>query len=124
MVTWNEYLKGIFEKILQSHNVLLNLRDKPGDLTLIEKELLKITGFFNVVIRKLDSENFQSKNLSELKSKLSEYLDTYYFEKEIETMTPLYSDDSNRIRNIRLKILESFVEKKLMDRIQTILDEL
>lgn len=124
MVTWNEYLKGIFEKILQSHNVLLNLRDKPGDLTLIEKELLKITGFFNVVIRKLDSENFQSKNLSELKSKLSEYLDTYYFEKEIETMTPLYSDDSNRIRNIRLKILESFDEKKLMDRIQTILDEL
>lgn len=124
MVTWNEYLKGVFEKIIQSHHTISNLNDKPGDLRIIEKELLKITGFFNVVIRKLDSENFQSKNLSELKSKLSEYLDTYYFEKEIETMAPLYSEDSNRIRNLRLKILESFDDKKLIDRIQNILEEL
>lgn len=124
MVTWNEYLKGVFEKIIQSHHTISKLNDKPGDLRIIEKELLKITGFFNVVIRKIDSENFQAKNLSELKSKLSEYLDTYYFEKEIETMAPLYSEDSNRIRNLRLKILESFDDKKLIDRIQNILEEL
>lgn len=124
MVTWNEYLKGVFEKILQSYSILSRLNDKPGDLVIIEKELLKITGFFHVVVRKLDSENFQSKNLSDLKSKLHEYLDTYYFEEEIKTMAMLYSDDTNRIHNIRLKILESFDDKKLMDKIQSSIEEL
>ncbi|PIW33138.1 MAG: hypothetical protein COW27_01720 [Nitrosopumilales archaeon CG15_BIG_FIL_POST_REV_8_21_14_020_37_12] len=124
MTTWNEYLKGVFEKILQSYYIISQLNDKPGDLATVEKELLKITGFFHVVVRKLDSENFQSKTLSELKSKLHEYLDTYYFEEEIKTMAMLYSDDTNRIHNIRLKILESFDDKKLMDKIQSSIEEL
>jgi len=124
MTTWNEYLKGVFEKILQSYYIISQLNDKPGDLATVEKELLKITGFFHVVVRKLDSENFQSKTLSELKSKLHEYLDTYYFEEEIKTMAMLYSDDTNRIHNIRLKILESFDDKKLMDKIQSSIGEL
>lgn len=124
MTTWNEYLKGVFEKILQSYHIISKLNDKPGDLVTVEKELLKITGFFHVVVRKLDSENFQSKTLSELKSKLHEYLDTYYFEEEIKTMAMLYSDDTNRIHNIRLKILESFDDKKLMDKIQSSIGEL
>ncbi|MCV0372548.1 MAG: hypothetical protein K5793_03230 [Nitrosarchaeum sp.] len=124
MVTWNEYLKGVFEKILQSYSTMSGLNDKPGDLVIIEKELLKITGFFHVVVKKLDSENFHSKNLSDLKSKLHEYLDTYYFEEEIKTMAMLYSNDTNRIHNIRLKILESFDDKKLMDKIQSSVEEL
>lgn len=124
MVTWNEYLKGVFEKILQSYSIMSGLNDKPGDLVIIEKELLKITGFFHVVVKKLDSENFHSKNLSDLKSKLHEYLDTYYFEEEIKTMAMLYSNDTNRIHNIRLKILESFDDKKLMDKIQSSVEEL
>lgn len=124
MTAWNEYLKGVFEKILQSYVILTKLNDKSGDLKIVERELLKITGFFNVVVRKLNSENFQSKNLSDLQSELVEYLDTYYFEKEIETMGSLYSEDTNRIRNLRLKILESFDDKKLMDKIKTIIDEL
>ncbi len=124
MTTWNEYLKGILEKILQSYVILTKLNDKSGDLIIVERELLKITGFFNVLVRKLNSESFQSKNLSELKSELVKYIDTYYFEKEIETMGSLYSEDTNRIRNLRLKILESFDDKKLMDKIKTLIDEL
>ena len=124
MVTWNEYMAGVLQKILDSHSVLLHLEDKPGDLAIIEKELLKINGFFNVIIHKLDSGNYPSSNLNEIKLKLKEYLDSYYFEKEIETMAPLYSEDANRIRNIRLKILESFYDKKLITRIESILEEL
>lgn len=124
MVTWNEYLKGVFEKILQSYVILTKLNDKSGDLKIVERELLRMTGFFNVIIRKLGTDNFQSKNLADLKSELVEYLDTYYFEKEIETMSSLYSEDTNRIRNLRLKILESFNDKKLMDKIKIVIDEL
>ena len=124
MVTWNEYLKGIFEKIVESYCVLLELNDKPGDLEIIKKELLRIVGFFNVIIRKLESENYQSKNLSDIKIKLENYMDSYYFAKEIETMAPLYSEDTSRIKNLRLKIIESLQDKKLIDRIREVMKDL
>ena len=124
MVTWNEYLKGIFQMVIDSHSVLLNLNDQPGDLNIIKKELLRINGFFNVLVTKLDSDDYPLQDLSSIKSKLKLYLDSYYFEKEIETMTPLYSEDTNRIKNMRLKILESLNDKKLMNDIQEILEDL
>ncbi|EGG42720.1 hypothetical protein Nlim_0433 [Candidatus Nitrosarchaeum limnium SFB1] len=118
MVTHYEYLKSILEKILIAYNKLTKLEDKPGDLDLIKKETLKINGFFHVFINKVTTENYQLTDLSELKSKFEYYLNNYSFEKEIETMSTLYSDDSDRLKNMRLKILESLMDKKLIDNIE------
>ena len=118
MLTHYEYLKSILEKILNAYENLTKLEDKPGDLVFIKKEILKINGFFHVFINKVNAENYQLPELSELKSKFEYYLDTYSFEKEMDTMSSLYSDDSNRLKNMRLKILESITEKKLMDSIE------
>ncbi|HXW02853.1 MAG TPA: hypothetical protein VD651_01120 [Nitrosarchaeum sp.] len=124
MVTYNDYLKGILEKIQIAYNTLEKLEDKPGDLETIKKEISKIKGFFQVFITKTDNENNPLSDFSELKSKFEYYLDMYSFEKEIETMAPLYANDSNRLKNIRLKILESLSDKKLMNDIKYILDKL
>lgn len=124
MVTYYEYLKSILEKIISAHDTLAKLEDKPGDLTIIKKEILKINGFFQVLINKIDTEKFQSTDLSDLKSKFEHYLENYSFEKEIETMAPLYSEDSNRLKNMRLKILESLADKKLMDNIEYMVEKL
>ena len=124
MVTHYEYLKSILEKIIIAHNTLTKLEDKPGDLKIIKKEILKINGFFQVLINKIDTEKFQSTDFSDLKSKFEHYLENYSFEKEIETMTPLYSEDSNRLKNMRLKILESLADKKLIDNIEYMIEKL
>jgi len=124
MVTYYKYLKNILEKIIVAHDILTKLEDKPGDLVIIKKEILKINGFFHVLINKIDPEKFQSTDFSDLKSKFEHYLENYSFEKEIETMTPLYSEDSNRLKNMRLKILESLADKKLMDNIEYIVEKL
>jgi len=124
MVTYYEYLKNILEKIIVAHDILTKLEDKPGDLKIIKKEILKINGFFQVLINKIDTEKFQSTDFSDLKSKFEHYLENYSFEKEIETMTPLYSEDSNRLKNMRLKILESLADKKLMDNIEYMVEKL
>lgn len=124
MVSYQEYLKSILEKIIISHNTLIKLADKPGDLDIIKKEILKINGFFHVLVNKIDSEKFHSSDLLDLKSKIEYYLKNYSFEKEIETMAFLYSDDSNRLKNMRLKILESLADKKLMDNIGYVLEKL
>ncbi len=119
-----EYLKSVLEKIIITHNTLAKLEDKPGDLVIIKKEILKINGFFQVLINNIDTEKFQSTAFSDLKSKFEYYLKNYSFEKEIETMAILYSEDSNRLKNIRLKILESLKDKKLMDNIAYIIEKL
>ncbi len=119
-----EYLKSILEKIISAHNTLTKLEDKPGDLVVIKKEILKINGFFQVLINKMNTEKIQSVDLSDLKSKFEHYLKTYSFEKEIETMASLYSEDSNRLKNMRLKIIESLADKKLIDNIEYALEKL
>ena len=124
MVTYYEYLKNILEKIIVAHDILTKLEDKPGDLMIIKKEILKINGFFQVLINKMDTEKFQSTDFSDLKSKFEHYLENYSFEKEIDTMAPLYSEDSNRLKNMRLKILESLADKKLMDNIEYMVEKL
>ena len=124
MVTHYEYLKSILEKILNAYNTLTKLEDTPGDLVLIKKEILKIDGFFHVFINKVTNENYQLTDLSELKSKFEYYLNNYSFEKEIDTMSTLYSDDSDRLKNMRLKIIESLIDKKLMDNIEYTIEKL
>jgi len=124
MVTHYVYLKGILKKILIAYNILTKLEDRPGDLNTIKKEILKINGFFRVFINKTNAEKLQSSELLELKSAFEYYLDNYSFNNELDTMASLYSDDSDRLKNMRLKILESLKDQKLIDDIIYALEKL
>ncbi|MFQ5440478.1 MAG: hypothetical protein ACE5DL_03345 [Nitrosopumilaceae archaeon] len=124
MVSNNDYIKKILQQILDSKSDIEKLGDNTGDLKIIKKELLKINGFFMVLLKKLGTENFQSRDLLELKSKIENYLKNYYFVQEIDTMSPLYSEDPDRVKNMRLKILEAFQDKKLIDKIESLIVKL
>jgi hypothetical protein len=124
VVTYNEYLKNILKQILDSYNKLKEIEDKDEDLNNIKKEMLKINGFLKVVSKKIDIEKITSSNFSTVKSKFQHYLDNYYFEKEIETMAPLYSNDLKRVKNMRLKILEALEDNKMMDEIEELIEKL
>ncbi len=124
MVTYNEYLKNILEQIVDSYNTLREINDKKEDLEFIKIEMLKINGFIKVVLRKIDSDKITSSNFKIIQSKFQHYLDNYYFEKEIETMAPLYSDDLSRVKNMRLKILEALEDRKLMDKVVELIEKI
>lgn len=124
MVTYNEYLKSILLQILESHQNLKEIQDKPGDLDKIKKELLKITGFLKVISNKIEDSKIPHSDFKPLKSKFRNYLDNYSFEQEIETMTPLYNDDVHRVKNMRLKILESMNDNKMMDDVKELADKI
>ena len=117
MVTYDEYLKKILKQIIDSYNHLNQLKDKPGDLDVIKVELLKISGFFQVLTNKVEQKNYSHIDLLGLQSKMQNFLENYYFERELEIMAPLYGNDPNRLKNIRIKILEGLNDKKLMDMI-------
>ena len=124
MVTYSEYLKNILKQILDSYIILQEIEDKPGDLNNIKKEMLKINGFLKVVLRKIDTDKIVSSNFNIVKTKFRHYLDNYYFEKEIETMAPLYSNDLSRVKNMRLKILEALENRKMMEEIKELIEKI
>lgn len=124
MVTYNEYLKKVLLQILDSYTILQEINDKPGDLDSIKKEMLKINGFLKVVSHKVDPLKITSSDFKIVRTKAINYLENYYFEQEIDTMGPLYSDDPSRIKNMRLKILEALDERKLMEEIQELIEKI
>tara|TARA_B100001765_G_scaffold206231_1_gene163309 strand:- start:263 stop:634 length:372 start_codon:yes stop_codon:yes gene_type:complete len=117
----DEYLKGILEQILNSYKILHELNDNPNDLKIIKKELSKIRGLLQVISRKLDDQKYQSDHLVTLYKLATYYIDTYDFAREIEMLAQVYYNDSNRLKNLRLLIINSLNDKKLIENIQTIL---
>jgi len=124
VVTYNDHLKNILIQIFHSYNHLKEVNDKPGDLYIIKKEMLKINGFLKVIVNKIDGDKIPSSDFKPLKSKFKQYLEDYSFEQEIETMIPLYSDDTYRIKNMRLKILEALEDKKMIDDIESLIEKI
>jgi len=120
MTSFDDYLRGILEQILESNHILNNLQDKLGDLEIIKKEISKINGLITVVINKIEASDNSSDDFVSLLSAGKSYLENYDFTREIETMSKLYSNDSNRLKNIRYTILDSLRDKKLMEKIETI----
>ena len=121
MVTYVEHLKNILNHILDSYQILNEIEDKPGDLSKIEKEMLKINGFIRVVSNKIDTDKIPRSDFQTLKIKFSQYLENYSFEKEIKTMASLYSIDMSRVKNMRLKILEALKNKHMMDDVRELM---
>jgi hypothetical protein len=120
----DEYLKGILRQILASHKILSELNDEPNDLEIIKKELSKIRGLLQVIHNKLDGKKYQTDHLVTLSKLSGYYIDTYDFTREIEVLAQVYFNDSNRLKNLRLTIINSLNDKKMIEKVQAILIKL
>jgi hypothetical protein len=124
LVTIDEYLKEILGQILASYKTLTELNDNPNDLEIIKKELSKISGLLQVMRSKLDGKKYQTDYLVALYKLATYYIDTYDFTREIEILGQVYYEDSDRLKNLRLLIIDSLNDKKLIEKLQTMLIEL
>jgi hypothetical protein len=124
LVTIDEYLKEIIGQILASYKTLTELNDNPNDLEIIKKELSKINGLLQVMRSKLDGKKYQTDHLVALYKLATYYIDTYDFTREIEILGQVYYKDSDRLKNLRLLIIDSLNDKKLIEKLQTMLIEL
>lgn len=124
MSDFENYLNGLLSQIKDSIKIIDELKDNSGDLEIIKKELAKINGLFQVIVHKLDSIDNSSDKYMRLSSAARYYLENYSFEREIETMSKLYSNDSHRLKNIRYLILKSLTDKKLIEKVDSIMEKL
>ena len=124
MNSFHEYLKGILKQILNSYQILTELNDVPNDLEIINKEFTKIKGLLQVIKNKLGEKKYQSDNLVTLHKLSSHYIENYDFSREIQLLSQIYSNDPNRLKNIRSLIIESLNDRKLIEKFQIILNKL
>ena len=87
----------------------------------LKKELSKIRGLLQVISSKLGGKKYQSDHLVTLYKLSTYYIDTYDFTREIENLAPVYFNDPNRLKNLRLLIIDSLNDKKLIEKLQAIL---
>ena len=124
MTNIDEYLKRVLEQILTSYKILTGLNDNPNDLETINKELAKIRGLLQVIHNKLSEKKYQSDHLVTLYKLSGYYIDTYDFRREIKILAEVYYKDSNRLKNLRMLIINSLNDKELIEKFQIILIDL
>ena len=122
LINFDNDLNGVLLRIKDSYQILEHLNDVPGDLEIIKKELAKINGLLQVIVNKLENIDNNSDKYVKLSSTAKFYLQNYSFEREIETMSKLYSGDPSRLKNIRNSILKSLQDKKLMEKVESIIE--
>ena len=124
LIDFNEYLKGILQQILASYKILTELNDNPSDLHTMKQEISKIIGLSLVVKNKLEEKKNQSDSFVTIYKLFSYYIETYDFSREIDILAQIYYKDSNRLKNLRLLIIDSLNDKHLIEKLQKILNEL
>ena len=124
LIAFNEYLKGILRQILESYKILTELNDNPSDLQTMKQEISKIIGLSLVVKNKLEGKKNQSDSFVTIYKLFSYYIETYDFSREIDILAQIYYKDSNRLKNLRLLIIDSLNDKHLIEKLQKIFNEL
>ena len=124
MVDFNEYLKGILQQIATSYKILTELNDEPNDLHIMKQEISKIIGLFLVTKNKLSEKKNQSDSFVTIYKLFSYYIETYDFSREIDVLAQIYYKDSDRLKNLRMLIIDSLNDKHLIEKLQTILNKL
>lgn len=120
MTMSDDYIKGILQQVDDTYTLFSNLMDKPGDLDIIKRELAKITGLFQALSNKLDT-NAEFADYRFLLFPIRYFLQNHDFFREIDTMALLYSEDSMRLKNLRLTILDALDEKNLIEHTRSVL---
>lgn len=124
MVTYAQYLSDVAGQVLRSHESLRSMSDGPGSLESLGREAARISALFGAISSRVRAERDPGRAHVELASAAEKYLRDYSFAREIETLSALYADDAARVRNMRLKMIESLEDGGLAGRLRYILEEM
>lgn len=124
MVTYAKHLQKVLLQALDSYIILSDIDGTPLGIEDIRRELLKINGLFKAMISNIPESSVTLSDYKALCSKVSRYLAEYDFERELEIMEPTYSEDVMRINNVRIKILEALNDKRMVESIREVTDQL
>lgn len=124
MVTYSGHLKRVLLQVLESHDVLADVKNIPLDIDGIKREMLRINGSLKAVLSSVPESSITHSDYKALRAKFAAYLDSYDFEGELDAMYMLYAEDVMRINNVRAKILEALEDKGMMKSTMEMVEQL
>ena len=117
----DSYIKSLLTQTLEVHTTLNELKDEPGDLDIIKKQVGKIEGILKVLCKKIEILNNSSDDYEKLIKSAKFYLENHDFYNVIEAYR-LYDEDPQRIKNMRTLVIKALEEKDLIVKIQEALE--
>lgn len=124
MLTFGAYVRDVLLQVRASYAALDGLEDRPGDLVVLKREWLKADGLLRSLARRIADSGGTDDAYCDLARRCSQYVESYDFGREMDIMSGLYSDDPHRLKNMRLKMLESFREGRFIDVIDGMIERL
>ena len=124
MVTYTEHLCKILVQVAASYDILGDIKNTPLDINGVKRELLRINGSMRAILSNIPESSIISSDFGPLRVKFTKYLEEYDFEGELDAMYALYNDDTMRINNMRIKILDALNDKKTIESVKELIEEL
>jgi len=116
----DKYIKSLLIQTLEVHTILNELKDEPGDLEIIKKQIGKVEEVLKMLYNKIEELNYSADDYVKLSKSIKFYLENNDFYNVIEAYK-LYDKDPQRIRNLRTKVITAIEEKHLIAKIKEML---
>ena len=116
----DKYIKSLLIQTLEVHTILNELKDEPGDLEIIKKQVEKVEGVLEKLSNKIEELDYSADDYVKLSKSIKFYLENNDFYNIIEAYK-LYDKDPQRIRNVRTKVITAIEEKHLIAQIKEML---
>ena len=116
----DSYIKSLLIQTLEVHTILNELKDEPGDLEIIKKQVEKVEGVLKMLYNKIEELDYSADDYVKLSKSIKFYLENNDFYNIIEAYK-LYDKDPQRIRNVRTKVITAIEENHLIAKIKEML---
>jgi len=116
----DRYIKSLLIQTLEVHTILNELKDEPGDLEIIKKQVENVEGVLKRLSNKIEELDYSADDYVKLSKSIKFYLENNDFYNIIEAYK-LYDEDPQRIRNVRTKVITAIEEKHLIEKIKEML---
>lgn len=110
----DEQIQDAIKKIVSSHDSLATMNYKKAQLGTIFAQWTVIYETMRKIASSIESSGSSNDTDQRILRHARRYSQSYDFGRELDTIANLYAGDSDRLRSIALKIVESLEEKGLI----------
>lgn len=129
-----EYVAGVIGQVSEAAQAVRSLEGKPGDLDVMRREWARTIGLVVSLAERTGGAAAEAagreegsplaRAYEEIASLCRAYSESYSFAREIDTMSGLYADDPGRLRNMRLKMCESYDGGRFLEKLEGLAREI
>lgn len=131
MPSFDEYVATVAGQISESAGIVRALEGMPGDLDVMRREWARTIGLVRSLAARLEGAagagggeegggGPRERAYGEMAALCRAYSESYSFGREIDTMSGLYADDPGRLRNMRIKMCESYDGGRFLERLEAL----